>query len=221
MNTLFRTEPLVKPYPQTLDIGFVLNHWEKIPNPIAVYQKYAEGIPPPYCNYTHVFAVNDWPTGIHSIWPKGVQLIENIPAQYPNAVIMRLEALVGEAQSGLRNKIRGDMLEWLDRPYDLLSLITFPSRMARSIVKWLLFRHVPLADEAQVFCSEFVIRPIRQRGVEIVDGVDAELISPGRFMYQPELIYIGQANEFSGVEMKSLKCNVLTYIKGVLYASLC
>jgi len=219
-NMDYRKETLAKPYPQTLDIGFVPNHWEKFPNPIKVYQKHAEGIPEPYCNYTHVFAVNDWPSGIHSIWPGGVQLIENIPEQYPNAVIMRLERMVGEAQSGLRNKIRGDMLECLDRPYDMLSLVTFPSRMVKSILNWLWFRNAPAAAEAQLFCSEFVVRPLRNRGVDIVDSVDAELVSPARLMYQPEFIYIGQANEFTGVEMKTLKYNAMTYIKGILYATM-
>ena len=141
-------------------------------NGIVFYQEYIQNYPKDTANFKHVGMVLDWPIGIHSTVARGVHRI-NIPETYPNAVILQHSSLKDD--SALRNKIALDALKDLHMQYDIISLCLFPFKYVIKVIEHLF----KLRPEKRVFCSEFVTRKYRGRGVSLANGThNPERVTP-------------------------------------------
>ncbi len=194
----FRTVPLEKMHPQTLDLFVVPNEGGLVGDLIEFGQRFYEGIPDPFCTLKHAGAVNDWPSGIQSTGRKGLHVIDDIAAHYPNAIILRLEGLMGERASGVRNQIRGDMLEACQHgiEYDYVSVLGFQMRLFGTLVRWYMTKRCPDYPELFQFCSEAYVRAVRKRHMRILGMMQPDYISPGLLAMQPEFAYVGRACDF-------------------------
>lgn len=194
----FERVDIVKKTPQTLDVFFAPSQGKLGHKMIAMNQKNREGMPEPFCDLVHVGVVSDWPKGIHSTVSGGVHVIENIAEMYPDAVILRHKDLIEPWMSGVRNQIRGDLLERCAKKqkYDMLGIMRFPLMIIPTLLRWIGKKFNAAYDELRVFCSELVVRALRKRGITVVDSIDPECISPGRLAMDENFVYVGKASDF-------------------------